>query len=102
MFGGGRKQVSDAMRAYLRGSGATLIEQDAAAFRAYDGKGPVWSLFAQGNMSYDLDRNDAEQPSLAEMTAKALEVLDRHENGFFLMVEGSRVDMAAHAKDPVG
>lgn len=53
-------------------------------------------------MSYDLDRNDAEQPSLAEMTAKALEVLDRHENGFFLMVEGSRVDMAAHAKDPVG
>ena len=102
MFGGGRKQVTDAMRAYLRGSGATLIEQDAAAFRAYDGKGPVWSLFAQGNMSYDLDRNDAEQPSLAEMTAKALEVLDRHENGFFLMVEGSRVDMAAHAKDPVG
>ena len=68
MFGGGRKQVSDAMRAYLRGSGATLIEQDAPAFRAYDGKGPVWSLFAQGNMSYDLDRNDAEQPSLAEMT----------------------------------
>ena len=77
MFGGGRKQVTDAMRAYLRGSGATLIEQDAAAFRAYDGKGPVWSLFAQGNMSYDLDRNDAEQPSLAEMTAKALEVLGR-------------------------
>ena len=68
MFGGGRKQVTDAMRAYLRGSGATLIEQDAAAFRAYEGKGPVWSLFAQGNMSYDLDRNDAEQPSLAEMT----------------------------------
>lgn len=102
MFGGGRKQVTDAMRAYLRGSGATLIEQDAAAFRAYEGKGPVWSLFAQGNMSYDLDRNDAEQPSLAEMTAKALEVLDRHKNGFFLMVEGSRIDMAAHAKDPVG
>ena len=99
---GGRKQVTDAMRAYLRGSGATLIEQDAAAFRAYEGKGPVWSLFAQGNMSYALDRNDAEQPSLAEMTAKALEVLDRHKNGFFLMVEGSRIDMAAHAKDPVG
>lgn len=102
VFGGGRKQVTDAMREYLRGRGATLIEQDAAAFRAYEGKGPVWSLFARGNMNYDLDRDDAEQPSLAEMTAKALEVLARHENGFFLMVEGSRVDMAAHAKDPAG
>lgn len=102
VFGGGRKQVTDAMREYLRGSGTTLIEQDAAAFRAYDGKGPVWSLFARGNMNYDLDRDDAEQPSLAEMTAKALDVLAKHENGFFLMVEGSRVDMAAHAKDPVG
>ena len=98
MFGGGRKQVTDAMRAYLRGSGATLIEQDAAAFRAYEGKGPVWSLFAQGNMSYDLDRNDAEQPSLAEMTAKALEVLDRHKNGFFLMVEGAKIDYAGHSR----
>ena len=102
VFGGGRKQVTDAMREYLRGSGTTLIEQDAAAFRAYEGKGPVWSLFARGNMNYDLDRDDAEQPSLAEMTTKALDVLAKHENGFFLMVEGSRVDMAAHAKDPVG
>lgn len=102
VFGGGQKQLSDAMREYLRGSGATLIEHNAAAFRAYEGKGPVWSLFARGNMDYDLDRNDARQPSLAEMTAKALDVLDKHENGFFLMVEGSRVDMAAHAKDPAG
>lgn len=102
VFGGGQKQLSDAMREYLRGSGATLIEHNAAAFRAYEGKGPVWSLFARGNMDYDLDRDDARQPSLAEMTTKALEVLDKHENGFFLMVEGSRVDMAAHAKDPAG
>lgn len=36
------------------------------------------------------------------MTAKSLEVLSKNDNGFFLMVEGSKVDWAAHANDPVG
>lgn len=83
MFGGGRKQVTDAMRAYLRGAARRLSSRCRGVPRFTDGKGPVWSLFAQGNMSYDLDRNDAEQPSLAEMTAKALEVLDSMKNGLF-------------------
>jgi alkaline phosphatase len=36
------------------------------------------------------------------MTQKALDILSKKENGFFLMVEGSLVDWAAHANDPVG
>jgi alkaline phosphatase len=35
------------------------------------------------------------------MTAKAIEKLSKNENGFFLMVEGSKVDWAAHANDPI-
>ena len=53
-------------------------------------------------MSYELDRDPVREPSLAQMTAKAIEVLAKQPKGFFLMVEGSKVDWAAHANDPVG
>ena len=41
-------------------------------------------------------------PSLAEMTDKALAVLDQNSNGFFLMVEGDQIDGAAEHNDAVG
>ena len=62
----------------------------------------LWGMFAESAMAYDIDRNPEEEPSLAEMTSKALEVLAKEDEGFFLMVEGSKVDWAAHANDPVG
>jgi alkaline phosphatase len=62
----------------------------------------VFGLFAPEALSYDMDRDPAKEPSLAEMTKKSLEILSRNKNGFFLMVEGSQVDWAAHANDPVG
>jgi alkaline phosphatase len=57
-------------------------------------------------MSYEIDRDNSKEPSLAEMTKSALETLnaatlnDPASPGFFLMVEGSRIDMAAHSNDP--
>jgi alkaline phosphatase len=36
------------------------------------------------------------------MTKKAIELLSQDEDGFFLMVEGSKIDWAAHANDPIG
>jgi len=39
------------------------------------------------------------EPSLAEMTGKAIELLSRNSNGFFLMVEGSQIDWACHDND---
>lgn len=62
----------------------------------------LWGLFAPTSMAYEMDRNPSEQPSIAEMTSKAIEVLSRNEEGFFLMVEGSKIDWAAHANDPIG
>ncbi|RMX05979.1 alkaline phosphatase [Corticibacter populi] len=57
-------------------------------------------IFASSEMAYELDRTKPElkldQPSLAEMTEKALEVVSRNEKGFFLMVEGGRIDHALH------
>jgi alkaline phosphatase len=51
---------------------------------------------AQGHMSYDADRDAAKEPSLAQMTTKAIDVLAKNPNGFFLMVEGGRIDHALH------
>jgi alkaline phosphatase len=63
--------------------------------------GRVWGLFGEQDMACDLDRS-AEEPSLAEMTAKAIALLGRNKKGFFLMVEGSKIDWAAHDNEPVG
>ncbi|MCX7922428.1 MAG: alkaline phosphatase [Clostridia bacterium] len=62
----------------------------------------IWGLFAADSLAYDMDRDPSKEPSLAEMTEKAISVLSKDEDGFFLMVEGSKVDWAAHANDPVG
>ncbi|KAJ3351545.1 hypothetical protein GGF32_004245 [Allomyces javanicus] len=67
---------------------------------------PTLGVFTPDHMAFDLDRNPAKEPSLAEMAQRALEVLDQAVEkdddapGFFLMVEGSRIDMAAHSNDP--
>lgn len=50
----------------------------------------------QGHMSYELDRNPALEPSLAQMTAKSIDILSKNSNGYFLMVEGGRIDHALH------
>ena len=39
------------------------------------------------------------QPSLADMTTKALDILSKDEDGFFLMIEGGQIDWAAHNND---
>ncbi|KAI8088812.1 alkaline-phosphatase-like protein [Halteromyces radiatus] len=65
---------------------------------------PLMAMFSPSHMDYEIDRNQEYQPSLKEMTDKALSILDHASkesgNGFFLMIEGSRIDMAAHTNDP--
>ena len=58
-------------------------------------------LFSQSEMAYELDRvnQKLDQPSLAQMTEKSLQVLSRNANGFFLMVEGGRIDHALHGSN---
>lgn len=64
----------------------------------------IWGSFAPSALAYDFDRQATKnsEPSLAEMTKKAIATLSKNEKGFFLFVEGSKVDWAAHANDTVG
>ncbi|WP_426351270.1 alkaline phosphatase [Alloiococcus sp. CFN-8] len=64
----------------------------------------IWGAFAEADMMYEVDRiaTGSQEPTLAEMTKKAIDILSKDKDGFFLMVEGSKVDWAAHANDTVG
>jgi len=59
----------------------------------------IIGLFNQGSMLFEIDRKGSQEPSLAEMASKALDVLSRNKSGFFLMVEAGRIDHAAHLND---
>lgn len=102
MFGGGVGILTDDIRQHFNNNGTVLIENDRAALLNYNKTDKVWALFGERALPYDIDRNPDKVPSLAEMTEKALEILSKDENGFFMMVEGSQVDWAAHANDAVG
>lgn len=77
-----------------------------AAIAAKSGK--LFGMFAGGSLSYEADRQrySRSQPSLAEMAKVAIETLSGgakgRDKGFFLFIEGSKVDWAAHANDPAG
>lgn len=55
-------------------------------------------LFSYSDMSFDAERkaDTGGEPSLAEMTKKAIAILKKNPQGFFLMVEGGRIDHAHH------
>jgi len=64
---------------------------------------PVMGLFTPDHMSFEIDRDPKKEPALWEMADKALRILSKSDvngKGFFLMIEGSRIDMAAHGNDP--
>lgn len=57
---------------------------------------PLLGLFTDSHMSYEQDRPESE-PSLSDMTLAALDRLEDNREGYFLMVEGGRIDHAHHA-----
>ncbi|KAJ8936805.1 hypothetical protein NQ318_003050, partial [Aromia moschata] len=58
----------------------------------------VLGLFSGGYMKYNLDRNTTLTPSLEEMTEIAIKVASKDaENGYFLFIEGGRIDQAHHS-----
>src|SRR6185295_3793611 len=107
---------------YAKGKGyryvQTAEELDAVTSL---GKGPVLGLFTAGNMTTefkpliaattpgsggpdfrcDETNRPANEPSLAAMTDKAIDLLENRK-GFFLQVEGASIDKRDHASDVCG
>lgn len=107
---GGRKQffLPDISAGGKRKDGRNLLDEARAAGYAVVGtaaelkqvqSGKILGLFNMGNMSFEIDRGKTQEPSLAEMTAKALQILSQGPRGFFAMIEGGRIDHASHRND---
>ncbi|KAG0261903.1 hypothetical protein BGZ95_004141 [Linnemannia exigua] len=65
---------------------------------------PTMGLFHPSHMNFNIDRDRDLEPALNEMATVALRTLKKRSvngEGFFLMIEGSRIDMGAHNNDPV-
>lgn len=78
---------------------ATYVMDQTGFDAIADDATKVFGLFNESHMQYEADRaNDvAGEPSLTDMTTKAIEVLGKNEKGFFLTVESGRIDHAHHA-----
>jgi len=100
VIGGGNDFVSDEMKQHFKNNGTTLVQNDKNALLNFSGN-KIWAIYDKRDVPFDLDRDTTKIPSLAQATSKAIEVLEKNKNGFFLMVEGSKIDWAAHANDPV-
>lgn len=93
----GRDLTAEWQTAYPEG----VYVYDQAGFDAIDANTTekVFGLFNESHMQYEADRaNDiAGEPSITEMTDKAIDILDNNNKGYFLMVEAGRIDHGHHA-----
>ena len=111
MMGGGAKYFikrSDNRDLFeeFRNAGYHVV-LDRLAMVGADETKPVLGVFSDDGLPYELDRlmDSASKyavPSLAEMTAKAINLMKDHPKGFVMQVEGGKVDWAAHANDAAG
>lgn len=97
-----KDDINVAQEFYELGYKIFLTEQDTKTFRNYQPKGAdkVIALFTNSHLPYEIDRNAEEVPSIAELTAKGIDILEKYPKGFIMMVEGGRIDHACHANDP--
>ena len=106
MDGSRRKDDRDLI-AYAKDKGYRYVETADALSDV--SRVPVLGLFNNSHISYAIDRvgmpgeqpptYPTEEPTLAQMTAKAIELLSPSPTGFFLMVEAARIDHAGHGND---
>jgi alkaline phosphatase len=117
ILGGGNQRFTAEDEAIMEGNGyATLgtfgtapaTKGELAAVEGRDQR--VIGLFNAGNLTVEVNKAKAfpdpsvqEEPTLTEMTTKALALLEDseegEENGFFLQVEGAQIDKRSHAND---
>jgi len=103
VLGGGTQYFSEDLVAAYRKAGYG-VALNRGQLLADAGKAPLLGLFSKSHLPFEIDRLHsaelkASAPTLSEMTQVALRRLGSAPEGFFLLVEGGRVDHAAHGND---
>ena len=103
VLGGGVQYFNEDLQAAYRKAGYGVV-LDRDQLLADAGKAPLLGLFSKSHIPFEIDRlNSAElkasTPTLSEMTKVALQRLSSAPDGFFLLVEGGRIDHAGHGND---
>lgn len=98
MFGGGEQhyKTSKGAQSDVEKYGYKFINDESSLLALEPNDGKVLGMF-----SYDNMKGASIKPTLTTMTSKALELLD-NDNGFFLMVEGSNIDVCEAEEDMQG
>jgi alkaline phosphatase len=104
--GGKGKKSVDKVQELVDACGYERVHNAAelAAFTA-EPDDKLLGIWGGYTLTYTIDRQNDEgdtTPTLAAMTAKAIEVLNQDPDGFMLMVEGGAIDWMAHNKDLSG
>lgn len=118
LLGGGLRHFNDSLIADLKSADYSVVYNyqellDYHAANVDAGALRVFGLFHKSHMTYEVDRareeaadpsNSAREPSLPEMVDLVLSILKNNpqaqKHGYFVMIEGSRVDHAGHSNDP--
>ena len=103
--GGKGKQAFDFIADFVENCNYEEVGNAAELAAAQAPNDRLLGIWGGYTLKFTIDRqNDPgiNMPTLAEMTAKAIEVLSRDPDGFFLMVEGGAIDWMAHKKDIAG
>jgi alkaline phosphatase len=105
LLGGGRKYFlpQSTEKSARKDSRDLIAEAQSAGYSFVQTKEELQSAkapYVLGLFNLDYLTTESPEPSLAEMTSKAIELLNRNKKGFILMVEGSQIDWAGHENDP--
>ncbi|MHA2312924.1 MAG: alkaline phosphatase [Candidatus Thorarchaeota archaeon] len=100
ILSGGYASFTAGQLTTMQSNGYTVVQNRTELAAVSSGK--ILGLFDVGYYPDEPARDLAIVPSLAEMTNKSLEILSQDADGFFLMVEGGRIDWSSHDNDKVG
>lgn len=110
MFGGGYGEFvgkrhggirfdpeADLVADWQSGDSSRQFIQTAEGLAGLNSGAPALGLFAKSHLRFVAEREDEfTQPSLTQMTLRAVDLLNANPNGYFLLVEGGRIDHGHH------
>ncbi|XP_036374754.1 alkaline phosphatase, intestinal, tandem duplicate 1 [Megalops cyprinoides] len=95
---GDRKDKKNLIDLWLKGRQKAQYVWHKEQFDAVDVKSTdyLMGLFEPKDMRFELFRNSTRDPSIVDMTEKAIQILSKNPKGFFLFVEGGKIDHGHH------